>query len=164
MKIAIMSDTHDNLANVQKALAIINQKKADAIIHCGDICSPWILKELTAKFTGSIYLTFGNNDAEEHMLTAWTFEGGKNAKFYKPMGELELGGKKIAFTHYHLFGEGLALTQKYDVVIFGHNHQGSKQKVGKTLLINSGSTCGFGQPVSFAFYDTETNQVTFESF
>lgn len=164
MIIAIISDTHDNLTNIQRTLEIINQKKAEVLIHDGDLCSPWILKELTTKFSGPIHLTFGNNDGEENMLTAWTLENAKHAKFYKPVGELELDGKKIAFTHYPIFGEGLAATQKYDLVIFGHNHQKSEQKVGKTILVNPGSTCGVGQPVSFAFYDTETNKVAFESF
>ena len=150
MKIALISDTHDNLTNTQRALEIINQKEAEAIIHCGDLCSPWILKELTTKFTGPIHLTFGNNDADEFLLLEWTRTKGKNAKFYKPMGELELDGKKIAFTHYHFFGEGLTATQKYDLVIFGHNHIKSEQLIGKTLLINPGSLCGIGQPISFA--------------
>ncbi|PIY96758.1 MAG: hypothetical protein COY66_03155 [Candidatus Kerfeldbacteria bacterium CG_4_10_14_0_8_um_filter_42_10] len=163
MKIAIISDTQDNLINTQRALEIINQSGAEAIIHCGDLCSPWILKELTSKFAGPIHLTFGNNDAEEFLFMEWTKTEGQNAKFYKPMGELELGGKKIAFTHYSVFGEGLAATQKYDLVIYGHNHLKSEQLVGQTLLINPGSLCGIGQPASFAIYDSENNQVTFES-
>lgn len=164
MIIAIISDTHDNLINLQKTLEIINQKKAETMIHCGDLCSPWVLKELTTKFNGPIHLTFGNNDADEFLLTEWTLREGKNAKFYKPVGEIELDGKKIAFTHYPIIGEGLAATQKYDLVIYGHDHEKCEKPMEKTLLINPGSTCGVGQPVSFVIYDTESDKLTFESF
>ena len=164
MIIALVSDTHDNLVNIQKALEIINQKKAEALIHCGDLCAPFVLKELMEKFSGPIYLTFGNNDADEFILTEWTFTIGKNAKFHKPMGELELGGKKIAFTHYTILGQALASTQKYDLVVFGHSHEKKEERISKTLLVNPGALCGQKWPVSFAFYDSETNQVTFESF
>ncbi|MFW5874598.1 MAG: metallophosphoesterase family protein [bacterium] len=37
MKIAVMSDTHDNIWNVRRVLGIVKNSKAEAIIHCGDI-------------------------------------------------------------------------------------------------------------------------------
>jgi len=36
MIIAVMSDSHDNIWNLRKALAIIKEKRAGMIIHCGD--------------------------------------------------------------------------------------------------------------------------------
>ena len=43
MKIAVMSDTHDNIWNLEDALAIIKDEKADLIIHCGDFVAPFML-------------------------------------------------------------------------------------------------------------------------
>ncbi|MFP3999675.1 MAG: metallophosphoesterase family protein [Desulfobacterales bacterium] len=37
MKIAVMSDTHDNIWNVRRAPEIVKDCKAEAIIHCSDI-------------------------------------------------------------------------------------------------------------------------------
>jgi len=74
MKIAIISDTHDNLATLEKAVDWINKNGIEEIIHCGDICSPYTLQELSKKFSGvkprgghaplrgKIHLVFGNVD------------------------------------------------------------------------------------------------------
>ena len=40
MIIAIMSDSHDNIWNLRKALEIIKKKNAQMIIHCGDFIAP----------------------------------------------------------------------------------------------------------------------------
>ncbi len=46
MLIAVMSDSHDNIWNLQKALGIVKEKGAEMIIHCGDFVAPFMLKEL----------------------------------------------------------------------------------------------------------------------
>ena len=43
MKIAIISDTHDNIENTEKAIEIFKQKKVSSIIHCGDFCAPFMM-------------------------------------------------------------------------------------------------------------------------
>ena len=40
MKIAIISDTHDNVATFKKAVDLIKKEKIKTIIHCGDIFKP----------------------------------------------------------------------------------------------------------------------------
>ena len=46
MIIAVMSDSHDHIWNIRKALKIIESKGGEAIIHCGDFVAPFMLKEL----------------------------------------------------------------------------------------------------------------------
>ena len=46
MIIAVMSDSHDNIWNLRKALTIIKKQKAKMIIHCGDFIAPFMLMEL----------------------------------------------------------------------------------------------------------------------
>ena len=46
MKIAIISDTHDNVPNLEKFLAWAKENKIEQIIHCGDLCAPSILKNI----------------------------------------------------------------------------------------------------------------------
>jgi uncharacterized protein len=163
MIIAIISDSHENAENTKKTLALINKKGAEVLIHCGDICSPSMFKIIPEAFKGLIHCTFGNNDREEFLFVKKIESAYSNVEFHKPAGELEFDGKKIAFTHYPIFGEGLAHTGKYDLVAYGHTHKKHEEKIGETILINPGALFGFDSPVSFAFYDTKTNQVTFET-
>ncbi len=46
MKIGIISDTHDDIENVQEAIQIFNKNKVDYVIHAGDYVFPGILKNL----------------------------------------------------------------------------------------------------------------------
>ena len=45
MKIGIMSDTHDYLPNIRKAIEIFNEEKVDLVVHCGDFVSLFVIKE-----------------------------------------------------------------------------------------------------------------------
>ena len=45
MLVAIMSDSHDNIWNLRKAVEIIKNSQAGLLIHCGDFIAPFMLKE-----------------------------------------------------------------------------------------------------------------------
>lgn len=40
MLVGIITDTHDNLAGIQKAIQIFKEQKIEMLIHCGDWVSP----------------------------------------------------------------------------------------------------------------------------
>ena len=47
--------------------------------------------------------------------------------------------------------------------VFGHDHKAHTERVGKTLIINPGSLVGVylpnkQAPITFALYDTQTDQ------
>jgi uncharacterized protein len=44
MKIGVISDTHDNLKSMQKALQVLMQHKVELIVHCGDWVAPFAVK------------------------------------------------------------------------------------------------------------------------
>ena len=46
MRVAIMSDSHDNIWNMRKAVEIVKGRQAGLLIHCGDFIAPFMLKEL----------------------------------------------------------------------------------------------------------------------
>jgi hypothetical protein len=154
MKIAIISDTHDNKKNIE-AFREIAEKKFDAVIHCGDLCAPvptWFDWKIP------IYYTFGNIDqgaAYEMMKRAQ----GTKVQVFKPFGEIELDGKKIAFIHYPELAFGLACTKKYDAIFYGHNHNAKKEKHENCWLVNPGEIAAFKGKPTFAVYDTKTNEV-----
>lgn len=157
MRIAVLSDCHDRLENLQKVLGFITD--AGAVLFCGDYCAPFTLKMLAESFRGPVHSVFGNNDGDVFLLLKIAQEAG-NVAFYKPIARLELGGKRIAVAHYPEMGEALARSGQYDAVFSGHNHIAHVQMVGSTLWGNPGEVMGrFGKP-SFGLYDTEIN--TFE--
>jgi predicted phosphodiesterase len=45
MKIGIISDTHDNLPQIKKAVDIFNRGKVELILHAGDFVSPFTFLE-----------------------------------------------------------------------------------------------------------------------
>ena len=60
MKIAVISDSHDNRTQFKQATLLAKQLNAEAILHCGDIIAPSTLKE--AKASGlHTHAIHGNN-------------------------------------------------------------------------------------------------------
>ncbi len=155
MLIGIISDTHDHIENLQRALALLKEKKVGAIIHCGDFCAPFMIDELDSIGIPA-YCVFGNID--DKFLTTRKADASKNVKLYGDIAELELGGKKIAVNHYPLIGESLASTGKYDLVCCGHTHKKDLRKIGDALLLNPGKLMGRFGEISVALYDTETGE------
>lgn len=158
MKIAIFSDIHDNVVNMNKAIDFIKKEGVKELIFCGDLCAPSVLRELAQNFHGQIHLVFGNVDGD-HYLSARMEQDFKNVKIYNDLGEVELDGKKIAFVHYPKIAQGLAKSDNYDLVFYGHNHKPWIENVGKCILANPGTLGGLFSRASFAVYDTKTNKL-----
>jgi hypothetical protein len=164
MKIAIISDTHDHLINIKKALEIIKQENIPHLIHLGDVCAPFVLKEIASRFLGQIHLTFGNVDGDKWRMTELSKTELTNVKIYGERGEIVLENKKIAFTHFPFFGEALASTEKYDIAFYGHTHKKDKRKIKKTILLNPGTLAGYSSDsASFIIYNLDTDQIEFKT-
>lgn len=160
MKIAILSDIHDNIWNLAAALTAIQE--TEALICCGDLCSPFVIGLLAEGFPGKpIHIVFGNNDADLFRIT-------NNAKKYPHVhlhGEFfqgELGDQRFAVNHFDNLAQPIAASGQYDVVCYGHNHIFKIEPVGRTLAINPGAIMGYDPgkkgdiPSTFVIYDTET--------
>ena len=162
MKIAVLSDIHDHIWNLQKVVKLIKKEKCESVIFCGDMCAPFTARILMdAKI--KTYAVWGNNDEDHWAIVQKAGEDFFAYPLTQEFAEIELGGRKIAFCHYPKLGELLASTNYYDAVFHGHTHITYYKKVGKTLLANPGSVCGItkGKPgvASFMVYDTKTNSV-----
>lgn len=152
MKIAVLSDIHDSLQNLSKALQIIKQENCEAIIFCGDYCSPTTFKTL-AEFGLPVYAIFGNVDGAKYEIMKAIMENDYKVEQKNDLLEVELDSKKIAACHKPEFAEGLAATGKYDVVFYGHTHMSEQKKIDKTLLANPGEIHGGIGKCSFGVYD-----------
>lgn len=153
MKIGIISDSHDNLENLNKALTILNNK-TQVLIHCGDFCAPFIMAEL-AKFKGDVHCVFGNTD-DRFTTPKMAQKNGIN--FHGDIAKLEINGKKILVNHYPDIARAFAFTGEYDAVFYGHNHTAKKENIKNTLLLNPGEIMGKEGKPSLAIYDTELNE------
>jgi putative phosphoesterase len=155
MIVGIISDSHDNIWNLDKALAKL--KDVDVLIHCGDFCAPFIIKDYLAKFGKPVHCVYGNIDDRE--VNKKLADEAENITFYGDEAEFELAGKKIAIRHMPDKAEELAKSGKYDVVFYGHKHKADIKKIGNTLFVNPGEIMGrLGNP-TYAIWDTETDKI-----
>ena len=159
MKIAIISDTHDNLPNFKKVIGWIKKQGIKTIIHCGDVCAPGVLKQMLKQFPGKFFLSFGNVDGDHFRISKLAFEDFPNLKIFPELGEIEIDNNQIAFCHFPKFAKALAQTGKFDLVFYGHTHKPWEEKIGKCRLVNPGNLCGFPYKSTFAVYDTETDKL-----
>ncbi len=159
MKFAVISDTHDHIDNLRKAILIMREEKCEAIIHCGDIIAPFMLKEME-QANIPVHCVFGNNDGDLFLLTRAAHESNGLITIHGALGRIEMDGLKIAFVHDGLFAEGLAATGKYDMVFFGHSHQHFHDQIGDTVLFNPGDVMGKDIEPGFSIVDSLTREIT----
>lgn len=158
MLIGIISDTHDHIANLKKAIGIFKDRKAELIVHAGDYCSPFMIPHFEGLNLKGI---FGNNDGDKYLLMAKFRNIG--AELAGDFLRIEEGGLTIAVYH----GTNAEITDsliesgRYDVVISGHTHEMVYKETGKTIVINPGTANGFDGKASIAFLDTKTREVEF---
>lgn len=159
MKIAIISDTHDNLANLKKALSWINKEKINTLLHCGDVCSPVALKELMDNFSGKVHLVFGNVDGDQFRMTQLIQEYPSRLKVWGELGEIRIDNKNISFCHFPEFARALASTGKYDLVFHGHTHKPWEEKISNSKVVNPGELAGMFNKATFAVYDAKDDKL-----
>lgn len=139
--IGIISDSHDNLNAIRKAVEFFNKKEVKAVLHAGDIVSPFTaraFKELNSK----LYFVFGNNDGDKVMLTRWFEEIGATA--CGDFGDLTIDSLHIALLHgtNEALVNAIAKSGDFDVVIRGHSHDPGVKIVNGTPVINPGECSG----------------------
>lgn len=155
MRIAILSDIHDNIWTLESALK--RARAAETMIFCGDFCAPFTLKQMAASFAKPIHAVFGNNDGDRFLLTKMAAQF-SHVTLHGEFAEIEVGGRRIAVNHYPEIARAVAASGQYAAVFYGHNHTHKVERIGNTDLINPGEIMGrFGQ-VTFVFYDTERQQ------
>jgi putative phosphoesterase len=96
MRIAILSDSHDHIPNLKRAVRLANSEGAELLIHCGDLISPFMLPCLDG-FNGPVHLIYGNNPGDQrHRLPAPP----------PPRHPWQLPGRRAAYRHLSLPGPG----------------------------------------------------------
>jgi len=145
MKIGVLSDSHDHMTNVQKAVALLIAEKVDKVVHCGDLIAPFVVRAVgKLKETKNIECVsvFGNNDGERVGIKKIFGEVfSVKGEFY----ECEWDNVKIGIYH----GTDNALLQNiidsnhYQLVLCGHTHVIRVEECHKVLVVNPGEVCGY---------------------
>ena len=143
MLIGAVSDTHDNLPQVEKAVKYLNDQKVGLVLHAGDYVAGFVIprfKQLNCKLIG----VFGNNDGD-HELLKKRFSETSNCTIHDRFAQVEVEGYRIALLH----GTETELLDAvinsgyFDAVVHGHSHFFGIQKKGRTLSVNPGEVCGY---------------------
>jgi uncharacterized protein len=160
MNIGLISDTHDNIQNIRKAVRKFNDKHVDVVIHAGDFVNPIAVESLAGvKLVGVL----GNNDTDI---------AGLESTFNRIHGELkgeifETVYDGIKFAVYHgtnvVKKEQLIKSGRCDVFIYGHTHRKDNRYIGTTRVINPGMAKGWfsGLFATIAVFDTSSRNLEF---
>ena len=157
MKIGIISDTHDQLRRTQSAVALLKEKGAAILIHCGDLTRGDIVEACSEL---PLYFVFGNGDFENasFLRQAGTACG---ATCLEWGGELEAAGRRIAVTHGHMPKQVESLLEATpDLLLTGHSHQRMDCVEGSTRRINPGALHR-AREFTVVLFDTEKDELQF---
>ena len=137
MKIGVISDTHDRLPTLRRAVAFFERMKLDAVFHAGDYVAPFAARLLAPpNLTLPLHCIYGNNDGERKGLKA-VLPGLVDGPL-----TVKLGGRTIVMHHAldWLKPADLAPAQ---LVITGHTHQLVNETREGKLFLNPGEGCGW---------------------
>ncbi len=154
MIVGLVSDTHDNIYMIDRAVERLNEERVGLVLHAGDYVSAFTAKHfepLEAPMIG----VYGNNCAERELLGRVYAEAGAEIRGY--FAEVEADGLRVALLHGHrkedvdrAYGGG------YDVIVRGHTHRASIGEEDGVLVVNPGEVCGYvSGRCTLAFLDTE---------
>jgi putative phosphoesterase len=137
LRIAVVSDTHNNLRNVTRIVELLNAARIERVVHTGDITQAKTL-EVLARLSAPLVGVYGNNDerdaiapvAERHAMQL--VEGHLS---------FEAAGRRVGVIHdpHHIDD---ALLAGHDLVLHGHNHRLVLERRGRALLFNPGECAG----------------------
>ena len=132
MLIGIISDTHDDMHAIKKAVDILNAEQVSRVIHAGDLTSPFTFEtfnELQSGFSG----VFGNNDGDRLLLNKKS-----NGSIYNQPLITTFSNRKIVVVHEPYLVDALSDSGHFDIVIYGHTHRPDIRYIKTTLIINPG--------------------------
>lgn len=155
--IGIISDTHDNVANVQKAVALFKQRDVEFVLHLGDMVAPG-----TVRFFEGVKLKLLKGNCDGDIEGHKRFLDKIGGEFLGQEAIFELEGKRFAALH----GDDerrlneLIDSQGYDCVLHGHTHEKRDEIIGKTRVINPGAHY-WGAENTIVFLEPRTGKAEF---
>jgi len=157
MLIAIISDIHDNLANLGKCLTWCRNNQVKKIICGGDLTTLETASFLATNFPGEILMVSGNCEIyREAELTKY-----QNINYCGEIGIMEIDNLNIGFCH-----EKRQIIKVLDVsplpldfIFYGHSHMPWLDKRDKITITNPGNIAGVFHQATFATLETKTKKL-----
>ena len=154
MKVAIISDIHDNIANLKKCLAYCAVNSIEKIFCCGDVTNSETLEFLANNFQKEIYLVRGNMEIfDEDEPKKY-----KNIIYTGRIVRFELAGKKIGLCHEPFLLDYVLKKGECDIIFYGHTHKPWIEKKNNYLFANPGTLGAVFQKATFAVWDLEKQE------
>ena len=147
MRWGIISDSHDHLDYLERALEIFKEEGVSLILHAGDFVSPFTAR-IFKKYPFQLIGVFGNNDGEKWLLSKVI----KNFGGIIEEGPLKFSIENMKILLLHGYREvnmtleivnSLAESGIYDIILYGHTHKTDIRKAKGTTIINPGEACGY---------------------
>lgn len=138
MRIGVISDTHDHLANVEQIVALLNRERVDRVVHTGDITKAKTLRVLSA-LEAPLVGVYGNNDLERESLEAAVRK--YDFRVVDPPLRVDWLGRRVVVVHDPKeHGDEVLLSG--DVLLHGHDHRHRVERRNGTLVFNPGECAG----------------------
>lgn len=157
MKVAVFSDSHDNITGLEQALAEANDAGAEMLLHCGDLIAPFMLDKMGKQFAGPVHVVFGNNDADGRMLQI-VASAHSHIRLHGIYAEVDADGRSIAIIHYPEPAIRIAQSGHFDLVCYGHNHEKAIEQMDSCVLANPGEILGMKGTPTWGLYDTASGE------
>jgi len=157
MIIAVISDIHDNIANLKTCLDWCRRHQVKKIISCGDLTDSETLNYLAANFAGEIFVIDGNAELYESSDLAKY----PNITTSGDIGIQEIGKLHIGFTHQPEKIKKIlkAASPAPDFIFYGHTHKPWLEHNGSTIIANPGNLAGIFHQATFAVLNTDTKNL-----
>jgi putative phosphoesterase len=158
MQIAVISDTHNAIGTLEKAIREIKRRAITHLVHCGDLTYSYTLQPCQGL---RIYLAYGNGDLDQHGI-ALELQLLNTESISGPTLEFSIDGQRFFVAHGYtprLIQTALA-NGTYDWVLQGHTHRFKDEIYGQTHWINPGALGGSRfDAASFVVLDTSNRSI-----
>lgn len=158
MRLAIISDLHDNLPNLKNFLLWARAAGIEKIINLGDVANPETLRYLAKNFSGEIFLVKGNAELYEEA----TLKKFKNITYFGLVGQTKIDNLKLGFVHRPTAIKDLLAANPneiFDFIFHGHTHKPWLKNDGPTIISNPGTLGGVFQLATFSTLDTSSKKL-----
>ena len=140
MKIGVVSDTHNNLKNIEIIINIFNDERVPIVVHTGDISNANTLEQFS-KLNSKLIGVYGNNDRYELGLKEVAQKN--NFQFQEPPRRLNLLDREIVIFHEpDNIDQFLLENKETSVVLYGHTHRYENDIRNGVLFFNPGESAG----------------------
>lgn len=155
MKIAIISDIHDNQVNLKKCLTWCNKNKIKNIFCLGDITNEETLEILANGFKKEIFLVRGNAEIfDEKKIEKYA-----NINNGGVVDVIETEKTKIGLCHEPYLINKILKNKEVKYIFYGHTHKPWIEEVGDIKIINPGTLGGVFSRATFAVLDLKNKKL-----